>query len=87
MSLGATGAGIDGDNGIFIIVFAAQNEIQGQLSDPGIEFPGLGFDFLDRLAVVFLQSQFEEYSGIFQFPGQGCKPVDNTRNTGPLLEQ
>lgn len=87
LSFGAAGPGIDGDNGIFVIVFPAQNKIQREFSDPGIQLADLSFDLLDRIGVVFLLGQFEQYSGIFQFPGQGGEPVDNTRNTGPFLEQ
>lgn len=85
LGLGASGSRVDGDNRMFVIVFTAQDETQGKFSDPGIELPGLRFDFMDRVRIVFFFRQFEKHAGIFQFPGKGCEPVDDFGNTGPFF--
>ena len=72
LGLGAAGAGMDGDNGILVVVFATQEQLQFQVTQGlflGLEFIGrFGQGGLVRLFLGQIQKNFQVFQTIFLVP-------------------
>jgi hypothetical protein len=85
LGLGAAGAGVDGDDGVLVVVRVVEHQIEHVSVDPLAEIGELGRDIRKGLLVLLFDAEFQEHTGILQIPAQGLVPVDPVGELGPLL--
>ena len=86
LGLGTTGAGIYRDNGIFIIVFPIEHDLEGEPLAFLFEPDDLLYDFLQSFFVGFFQRQLQKYFVFFQRLFEPIKVVNFTRQRSTLFQ-
>ena len=87
LGFGPAGTGVDGDDGIAVVVFAVQHEGQRKAFNGVTDaFEGRA-DFRQGGVILFLDGHLQQHFAVFDLAGEGVKLVDFGGQPGPFPQQ